>query len=343
MSDVVDEHEAEGPPPVEPPHGIPPVAIPILALFGMLILVFSASRILLAVSHAAASGIALFLALNILVGAALVSAGRWVRNRPASFPLIVLAGVLFVAGGAVAMAIEAGQEEEPHGVAVAIAAQGVAFVQTDVTVPSGEPLAIEFDNQDAGIDHNIHIFQGQDATGTSVFSGAVFPGVATQTYEVPALQPGAYFFQCDVHPNMVGTITAEEGAEVSGGAGGPQPAPGETGAGGGIPTPEPTPTGGEPGATDADLTAVDLAFDPQELTVEVAGGEVSLVFENLDEGQAHNIVVLDSSDDSGEPIFEGEIITGPDSIEYSFEAPPPDDYYFYCQVHPQMTGTLTVE
>ena len=33
------------------------------------------------------------------------------------------------------------------------------------------------------------------------------PGVATQTYDVPALAAGSYPFMCTVHPNMTGTLT----------------------------------------------------------------------------------------------------------------------------------------
>ena len=40
-----------------------------------------------------------------------------------------------------------------------------------------------------------------------MFSGATFPGIATQTYDVPALAAGSYPFMCTVHPNMTGTLT----------------------------------------------------------------------------------------------------------------------------------------
>jgi plastocyanin len=40
-----------------------------------------------------------------------------------------------------------------------------------------------------------------------VFKGAIFPGPAQQTYDVPALKAGSYGFVCTVHPNMTGTLT----------------------------------------------------------------------------------------------------------------------------------------
>jgi plastocyanin len=47
-----------------------------------------------------------------------------------------------------------------------------------------------------------------DASGPEVFKGDIFNGVATRTYDVPALDAGAYTFVCNVHPTMVGTMTA---------------------------------------------------------------------------------------------------------------------------------------
>ena len=34
-------------------------------------------------------------------------------------------------------------------------------------------------------------------------------GVATKTYDVPALKPGSYAFVCTVHSNMTGTLTVQ--------------------------------------------------------------------------------------------------------------------------------------
>ena len=45
--------------------------------------------------------------------------------------------------------------------------------------------------------------------GTELFKGTVFRGVATQTYDVPALAAGQYSFVCTVHPTMIGTLTGQ--------------------------------------------------------------------------------------------------------------------------------------
>lgn len=97
---------------------------------------------------------------------------------------------------------------EPGGEVVRISAVGIAFEQAAVTVPAGVPFRIEFANNDAGVPHNVAIRKG-DANGQEVFTGDIFSGVETRVYEVPALEAGAYTFICTVHPNMVGTMTAE--------------------------------------------------------------------------------------------------------------------------------------
>ena len=92
--------------------------------------------------------------------------------------------------------------------AVAITATGLAFEQSEVTAPAGAPFQIAFANNDAGTPHNVAIHR-DSATGAEVFKGEIFPGVETRTYDVPALDAGAYAFICTVHPTMVGTLTAE--------------------------------------------------------------------------------------------------------------------------------------
>jgi plastocyanin len=99
---------------------------------------------------------------------------------------------------------------EPSGDsgAIQISATGIAFEQAEVNAPAGEPFQIEFANNDPGVPHDVTIRQG-DANGEEVFKGDTFNGVETRTYDVPALDAGAYAFVCSVHPNMVGTLTVE--------------------------------------------------------------------------------------------------------------------------------------
>ena len=93
----------------------------------------------------------------------------------------------------------------PNAPVVDISASGVAFSTDKLTAPADTAFTIHFDNQDAGIPHNVDI---KDGAGSEVFKGEIFPGPGTRDYAVPALKAGMYKFACTVHPNMTGELTA---------------------------------------------------------------------------------------------------------------------------------------
>ena len=95
-------------------------------------------------------------------------------------------------------------------------------------------------------------------------------------------------------------------------------------------------------ATTVNIAADNLAFDTGTITVP-AGAEVTMVFDNRDEGVPHNVAVYDSPL-RAEQIFVGEVIDGPAEITYTFTAPSePGTYYFQCDIHPDMNGEFIVE
>lgn len=70
-------------------------------------------------------------------------------------------------------------------------------------------VVITFDNQDGGIPHNIHVFAGSDASGDSVGETPIENGPVKQELRLD-LEPGEYFYVCDVHPTtMTGTLQVE--------------------------------------------------------------------------------------------------------------------------------------
>ncbi len=97
---------------------------------------------------------------------------------------------------------------QPGAPPIPLSALNVAFNTATLSAPADAPFQIEFDNQDASIDHNVAIHEGSP-TGPEVFKGEIFPGVAKKTYDVPPLAAGTYGFICSVHPNMTGTLTVQ--------------------------------------------------------------------------------------------------------------------------------------
>ncbi|MGH2684819.1 MAG: cupredoxin domain-containing protein [Actinomycetota bacterium] len=215
------------------------IGIPLAAFLFLGLLIVAFSRILLVVPDTLAPWIALLFAVNILAGCAL--AATIPGTRGFTFLIAVVVGTIAL-GGVAALALEeqpvhslveetehAGPPEEgappaeespppteesppaeaPGGGgggqgAVSLVASNLAFDTDQVSLPADEASVISFDNQDAGVPHNVAIYDG----GAAIFQGEIITGPATIDYEVPATPPGEYEFRCDVHPTtMIGTVT----------------------------------------------------------------------------------------------------------------------------------------
>jgi plastocyanin len=85
------------------------------------------------------------------------------------------------------------------------------------------------------------------------------------------------------------------------------------------------------------ITAQNTAFDRGQLAVP-AGRPFQLLFENR-EGAPHNVTIYDDS--GAPPLFVGETFGGPGSRTYEVPSIPAGTHKFRCDVHPQMTGTVT--
>jgi len=105
-----------------------------------------------------------------------------------------------------------------------------------------------------------------------------------------------------------------------------------------------SPTDGADGeATELELVAENTSYDPTEITAP-AGADVTIVFDNDDPDLQHNFSLYETPE-SEDPIFEGDIITGVDTINYEFTAPEdPGTYHYHCDIHPDlMEGEFIVE
>jgi plastocyanin len=96
---------------------------------------------------------------------------------------------------------------DPGSSTVTIVAKDLSFSQPQITVPAGTAFELTFDNRD-GAPHNVAIYTDSSAS-TKVSVGEIFNGPGQKAQPVPALAAGTYFFRCDVHQNMTGTIVAQ--------------------------------------------------------------------------------------------------------------------------------------
>lgn len=97
------------------------------------------------------------------------------------------------------------------------------------------------------------------------------------------------------------------------------------------------PSASAPASTGSVIVAKDVAFQTQALTVK-AGQPTEIVLDNEDSAP-HNLAIKDGS---GATVFKGEIVTGT-KVSNAVPALGAGSYTFFCEVHPNMTGTLTVQ
>jgi plastocyanin len=293
-----------------------PIVIPIGILLLIALVLFGFSRILLSVTPDAATGIALVVAATILIAAAVAASRTRIREATIGGLLGTVAGVAMLAGGIAIVTIGPAKEAAKPFDATLVAPDKASingYAQTSLTFPATRPVNLTFENQEPGQTHNMVIAAGTDQKAPPVFTGALVPGPGTKVYAIKPLQAGSYFYFCEVHPTtMTGKLTVA-----------PEPA-GAPGAGG----------GGGPS-----VTAQNLQFSTSKITL--PDQPSPLTFQNLDPGTQHNIGIYEDQAYTKEA-FKGAVIAGVDTTTYTIPALQPGTYYFKCDIHPTMTGTVEV-
>jgi plastocyanin len=291
-----------------------PILIPFGALAVIAVVLFGFSRILLGISHNAATVSACVVAVSILGLAFVVAGQRRVGPAAIGSMLGVIAGVALMTGS-LAYLIVGPQKEPVEATDVTLVAGPKAstegFEQTNLAFPADTPVNLDFDNQENGMQHNVVIFQEdpeKDTGQTPLFTGALVTGPAKTTYRVPVLGEGSYFFHCEVHPStMKGTITVTQG-------------------------------GAAPGPT---IVAKGLAFDTDTIDL-AAQTPTAITFDNQDPGTQHNIAIY-TDETLNESLFTGDPVTGPGTNTYTVPGLDAGSYYVHCDFHPSKNGTVDVK
>jgi plastocyanin len=200
-----------------------PVVMPLGILVGIALLVGSFALILLYTTREVALVLATVAAGGVLLAVALAASQD--KLEPAKRAVILLAGAFPVIAGAVVaitQPVDASLlniNRQPHVVLpdinLTIAAENAQSFESDTMIlPSGTEVGVVFDNNDAGTPHNWAMYQLVDGgPGEEVVMGEIITGPATDEVIFSTPEPGEYYFQCDVHPNMQGTVQLEENAE----------------------------------------------------------------------------------------------------------------------------------
>jgi plastocyanin len=93
----------------------------------------------------------------------------------------------------------------PDAGGLTVVASAVKFNTATLSAPADKPFKLTLDNQDAATNHDVDFL---DASGAKAYDMKDFPGVATKTFDVPALKAGTYKFECSIHPALMnGTLT----------------------------------------------------------------------------------------------------------------------------------------
>jgi plastocyanin len=90
-----------------------------------------------------------------------------------------------------------------------IIAKGIQWDLKQLLFKANATVTVTVDNQDAGVPHNFGVYSDAQRTKEIDKPAGDVTGPAKKDYPIKPLKAGTYYFQCDIHPNMNGTITVK--------------------------------------------------------------------------------------------------------------------------------------
>lgn len=216
-----------------------PIVMPLAILLGMAAFIGVFALLLLNNTHEGGLALAIVAAAGILLTVSL-AANQDRLDGPRKGVLLLAVATPFALGALMATGVlggiapeakminvEPAMEAPEDAILAAENAQEFCAPQEDgsceptesweVGQQEGEQFIYEFDNRDDGVLHNLSVNElasdGDDPEGgEQLIAGTEITGPATVTDAGDQLEPGEYFFVCDIHPStMTGVLTVAEG------------------------------------------------------------------------------------------------------------------------------------
>lgn len=203
---------------------------------------------------------------------------------------------------------------------------GLGAQGPEMVIPVNEIVRISLESQD--VNHAFYVPQ-------FLYKKDVIPGRVNQ-FDLVVDQPGTYTGQCAEfcglsHAEMFFTVRAVERAEYDQWVAAEQEKARAT--------PAPPPSGAPPGATIQVSASNEQSFDQASIQGPT-DQPLSIQFQNNDD-LPHNVAIKGATPEGD---FIGlPIVNGGESATYQTPPLAAGEYSFFCSVHPNMQGTLTVE
>jgi cytochrome c oxidase subunit 2 len=215
----------------------------------------------------------------------------------------------------------------------AYAEQDLSFTGSGIqgplmAMPVNETVRIRLHSADTDVIHSFYVPQ-------FLYKKDVVPGRVNE-FDIIVTEPGTYGGQCAEfcgvgHANMLFTVQAMDRPAFNAWVAEQQQA---------RPTGQPS---APPGAPAINVTSVGVleGFDPKTLTAP-ANQPFVVNLTNSDPAAPHDFGIKAANPDGSD--FKGDPDAQPSgSATYNIPPMPPNTYEFYCTIHPNMTGTLTVQ